>query len=104
VSLITFGICFLISLTTILSADRLATGNLLWFVYLGFMFGFCMFMAFVYDPVQHPTLATLARATLGMGLLLFPIFLPIVMIGSFRMRRLLDDPSNSVGRAFHEAE
>lgn len=104
VSLIVFGVCFLYSLMSILNAVNLTTGQLLWFVYFGFMFGFCAFMTFVYDPVQHATIATLARSTFGLGLILFPIFLPIVIIGSFRLGRLLGDQANTVANSFHEAE
>ena len=103
VSLIGFGVCFLFSLTNVLNAVNLTTGQLLWFTYVGFMFVFCGFMTFVYDPVQHATIATLARSTFGLGLVLFPIFFPIVIIGSFRMRRLLADQTDRVANSFHEA-
>ncbi len=104
VSLIGFGVSFLFALTTVLNPVNLTTVQLLWFVYVGFMFVFCGFMTFFYDPVQHATIATLARSTFGLGLVLFPIFLPIVIIGSFRMRRLLGDQANAVTNSFHEAE
>lgn len=104
VSMIGFGVCFFFSLTTVLNAVNLTTVQLLWFVYVGFMFVFCSFMTFFYDPVQHATIATLARSTFGLGLVLFPIFFPIVIIGSFRMRRLLADQAHSVTNSLHEAE
>ena len=59
-------------------------------VYGIFMLGFLMFMTFKYDPVTHPTVATYIRSTIGIGILLFPLFLPALIVGSFRCRRLLE--------------
>lgn len=60
-------------------------------IYMLIMFAFLIFLTFIYDPDSHPTIATFIRATLGIGVLLFPLFLPAVLIGSLRCRWLLDD-------------
>mgnify|MGYP006924559857 CR=1 FL=1 len=52
---------------------------------------FCLlFTAFIYRSDTHPTIATFLRATVGVGVLFFPIFLPALVVGSFRCRHLLD--------------
>lgn len=60
-------------------------------VYVMIMLGFLTFLTFRYDPIRHPTIATFIRATLGIGVLLFPLFLPAVAIGSMRCSQLLED-------------
>lgn len=52
---------------------------------------FLIFMTFVYNPISYPTIATFIRATVGVGVLLFPVFIPALVIGSIRCRRLLDN-------------
>jgi len=51
---------------------------------------FLLFHLFAYDPVQHPTVATFLRSTLGLGVILLPIYLPAIFIGCLRCRRLID--------------
>ena len=60
-------------------------------VYFVVMFGFLTFMTFFYRPVSYPTITTFIRATLGVGVLLFPIFVPALIVGSIRCKRLLDN-------------
>jgi hypothetical protein len=62
-------------------------------VYFVVMFWFLIFMTFHYKPVSYPTIATFIRATLGVGVLLFPIFIPALIVGSIRCKRLLDNAS-----------
>ncbi len=59
-------------------------------LYFCVLFLFTLFLCFWYQPLRHPTVATFIRATLGIGLVLAPVILPILMIGSIRCRRLLD--------------
>jgi len=66
-------------------------------VYFVVMFGFLTFMTFFYRPVSYPTIATFIRATLGVGVLLFPIFIPALIVGSIRCKRLLDNASIDYG-------
>ena len=58
--------------------------------YVAILFAFVVFLSFRYDAELHPTVATFIRATLGFGILLSPVFIPVLMIGSVRCRRLLD--------------
>lgn len=51
---------------------------------------FLVFLLGWYDRVQHPTVATFIWATLGIGILLAPFYLPAILIGSYRCKRLLD--------------
>ena len=59
-------------------------------IYSIFMLGFMIFLTFKYDPVTHPTVATYIRSTIGIGVLLFPIFIPALIVGGIRCRRLLE--------------
>lgn len=63
---------------------------LLMFGYLSIMLAFLVFHAFIYTPIQYPTIATFLRSTVGLGLLLLPFYLPFILIGSIRCRSLLD--------------
>lgn len=63
-------------------------------IYLMIMFGFLNFMTFKYNPVDHPTISTFVRATLGVGVLLFPFFIPAIFLGSVRCSQLLDAAEN----------
>ena len=58
--------------------------------YFYIQFVFTLFLCFWYDPVTHPTVATFIRATLGIGLILVPLLLPVLFIGSIRCKHLLD--------------
>lgn len=59
------------------------------FSYLATTLGFLAFFTFIYHPIKHPTVSTFIRATLGLGIFLFPFFLPAILIGSRRCNRLL---------------
>ena len=42
-----------------------------------------------YHPTKHPTVATLLAITGPLGPVLFPLYLPAVWVGSYRLRRAL---------------
>lgn len=65
--------------------------ELLWLAYGGTTLIFVLFVLLKYDRVDHPAIATLLRCSMGVGVLLFPLFLPAVIIGSSRAKRLLDN-------------
>ncbi|MFO0013511.1 MAG: hypothetical protein ACK553_12260 [Planctomycetota bacterium] len=52
---------------------------------------FVMFLLFYYDPTDHPTIATFLRCSMGLGIFLYPFFVPALVIGSMRVDRLLDE-------------
>ena len=60
------------------------------FAYVATLFGFVMFLTFFYDAELHPTVTTFIHATLGVGVVFVPFFIPILIIGSIRCKRLLD--------------
>ncbi len=41
-----------------------------------------------YDPVSHPTVATLIRSTFGIGIALFPLYIPMLVLGSMRCHEM----------------
>ena len=59
-------------------------------IYVTVLFGFVCYVCFFYDAESHPTLATFIRSTLGVGIVLSPLFLPILAVGSYRCRLMLD--------------
>lgn len=65
--------------------------ELAWLIYSAVLFMFILFLAFRYDRLEHPAVATFLRCTLGLGIILCPIFLPALIIGSMRAQRILDD-------------
>jgi hypothetical protein len=54
---------------------------------------FSIFMLFACKPVSHPTIATFDKATLGFGVLLFPVFIPAWVVRSMMCKRLHGDNS-----------
>jgi len=62
------------------------------------LLGCLLFTAFLYDPISHPTTSTFLRATVGFGVLVFPLFLPALIIGGFRCRQLLDSTEREGSR------
>lgn len=52
---------------------------------------FCVaYLSLRYEPDSFPATATYIRATLGLGIVLMPIFLPVLIIGGRRCKSLLD--------------
>jgi hypothetical protein len=64
--------------------------ELLWLCYGGCTLVFVLFVLFRYNRFDHPAVATLLRCSMGLGILLFPLFLPAIVIGSQRAKRLLN--------------
>lgn len=75
--------------------------------YVTILFFFVVYLHFFYDAELHPTVATFIRSTLGIGIILIPLFLPILLVGSARCRRLLDaalsDQQSGLTTANHAA-
>lgn len=65
--------------------------EMVWLMYAATHFLFILFLAFRYDRLEHPAVATFLRCTLGLGVILCPIFIPGLIIGSMRAQRILDD-------------
>lgn len=60
------------------------------FVYCVILVGFMAFFIFLYSPEKHPTVSTFVRSTLGLGIVLYPIFAITIFIGALRCKSLLD--------------
>ena len=58
--------------------------------YVLILFLFVTYLCFAYDPDSNPTIATFIRSTLGLGIVLMPLFIPVLIVGSQRCHRLLD--------------
>ncbi|MEZ6092922.1 MAG: hypothetical protein R3C03_01605 [Pirellulaceae bacterium] len=59
-------------------------------VYSLLLSAFVFYLSIFYDPVEHPTIATFIRATLGIGIVFAPIFAPILIVGCYRCGKMLD--------------
>lgn len=84
-----------IGVVSIVILSLLQNGNnglpdILKLVYVVLLLGCLLFTAFLYQPNSHPTVSTFLRATVGVGVLFFPIFLPALLVGAIRCRQLLD--------------
>lgn len=55
------------------------------------VFLFVIFLMFYYNRLDHPTIATFLRCSMGLGIFLFPFFVPAIVIGSMRVNYLLDE-------------
>ncbi len=58
-------------------------------VYSIILVAFLWFLAFRYDRISHPTIATYIRASFGIGIVLFPLFIPAIVAGSLRCSSML---------------
>ena len=94
------GLCAVICLCFALFAplrDGKLTGlEILWLLYGGSTLLFLLFILFRFNRFDHPAVATLLRCTLGFGIPLFPLFVPAVLIGSQRAKRLLDEAQEQI--------
>ena len=79
----------LLSTNAALNADGFRIDRVAVMLYFFIQFFFTLFLCFWYQPVTHPTIATFIRSTLGIGLVVVPLVLPILLIGSIRCRHLL---------------
>jgi hypothetical protein len=57
--------------------------------YLSIELLFVGFLLTSYRKEKHPTIATALEITFGIGIVLFPIYVPTLVIGSIRCRRFL---------------
>ena len=76
-------------LVGIISGGVDTTAKFVSVVYLGMLLPFLAFLTLIYDPIRHPTISTFIRATLGVGIILFPLFAISITIGSLRCWYLL---------------
>jgi hypothetical protein len=87
-------ICLLIAASGILlpmGDGQVAGWEWLVIFYSSVVFSFVIFLMFYYDRVDHPTIATFLRCSMGLGIFLFPLFVPAIVIGSLRVNTLLDE-------------
>jgi hypothetical protein len=59
--------------------------------YIAILFCFVLYLCFFYDAEIHPTVATFIHSTLGLGIILVPFFIPVLVVASSRCRGLLED-------------
>ena len=59
------------------------------------MLGFLLFLTFGYSPERYPAVATYLRATAGVGLVFFPLFIPALIVGTIRANQILDEADRS---------
>jgi hypothetical protein len=59
--------------------------------YAALVFLFLIFLLVYYHRFDHPAVATFLRCSMGIGIFLFPFFLPALIIGSMRADKLLDE-------------
>jgi len=70
--------------------DGKITGvELLWLLYGGAVLMFLLFVMLKFNRFDHPAVATLLRCSMGLGIPLFPLLLPALIVGSGRAKRLL---------------
>jgi hypothetical protein len=80
-----------ISLYLPLADGRITGIEILWMIYASLVLVFVLFLLLRYNRFDHPTVATLLRSSMGLGILFFPLFLPAVIVGSGRAKRLLGE-------------
>lgn len=88
------GVGILIAIFTIFSRlwDGQINGiDLLIALYAASILIFLLFLTFLYDRADHPTVATFLRCSMGLGIFLYPLFIPALIIGSMRVNTLLDE-------------
>lgn len=93
----------------------LMSGCLVWFsgpdsllgygivIYCAIMVPFFIFYIFRYDPIKNPTLTTFARVTIGFGIVVLPVFIPLLLIGSVRCKRMLAEAPQSTDQSNRSA-
>lgn len=85
--LLTIGLA--LSLFAPMGDGNITGAELLWLSYGGCTLVFVLFVLLRYNRFDHPAVATLLRCSMGLGIPLFPLFLPAIIIGSSRAKRLL---------------
>ncbi|OUT62334.1 MAG: hypothetical protein CBB71_01950 [Rhodopirellula sp. TMED11] len=59
-------------------------------IYVSLLFAFLLFLCFRHSDQRYPAVSTFIRSTLGLGIVLAPLFIPILILGNWRCNRLLD--------------
>ena len=89
-------VCLCIALIALSQKGKLTGLEILWILYGGSTLLFLLFILFRFNRFDHPAVATLLRCTLGFGIPLFPLFVPALLIGSQRAKRLLDEAQEQI--------
>ena len=90
-------VCLCIALIVLSQKGKLTGIEILWILYGGSTLLFLLFILFRFNRFDHPAVATLLRCTLGFGIPLFPLFVPALLVGSQRAKRLLDEAQEQIG-------
>lgn len=90
-------VCLCFALVAPLRDGKLTGLDILWLLYGGSTLLFLLFILFRFNRFDHPAVATLLRCTLGFGIPLFPLFVPALLVGSQRAKRLLDEAQEQIG-------
>ena len=90
-------VCLCIALIALSQKGKLTGIEILWILYCGSTLLFLLFILFRFNRFDHPAVATLLRCTLGFGIPLFPLFVPALLVGSQRAKRLLDEAQEQIG-------
>jgi hypothetical protein len=89
-------VCLVFALFAPLRDGKLTGLEILWLLYGGSTLLFLLFILFRFNRLDHPAVATLLRCTLGFGIPLFPLFVPALLVGSQRAKRLLDEAQEQI--------
>ena len=89
-------VCLCIALIALSQKGKLTGIEILWILYCGSTLLFLLFILFRFNRFDHPAVATLLRCTLGFGIPLFPLFVPALLVGSQRAKRLLDEAQEQI--------
>jgi len=90
-------VCLCIALIVLSQKGKLTGIEILWILYCGSTLLFLLFILLRFNRLDHPAVATLLRCTLGFGIPLFPLFVPAVLVGAQRAKRLLDEAQEQIG-------
>lgn len=90
-------VCLCIALIVLSQKGKLTGIEILWILYCGSTLLFLLFILLRFNRFDHPAVATLLRCTLGFGIPLFPLFVPALLVGSQRAKRLLDEAQEQIG-------
>jgi hypothetical protein len=89
-------VCLCFALVAPMRDGKLNGIEILWLLYGGSTLVFLLFILLRFNRFDHPAVATLLRCTLGFGIPLFPLFVPALIVGSLRARRLLDEAQEQI--------
>jgi len=89
-------VCLCIALIALSQKGKLTGIEILWILYCGSTLLFLLFILLRFNRLDHPAVATLLRCTLGFGIPLFPLFVPAVLVGAQRAKRLLDEAQEQI--------